>query len=230
MKPRFSLAALLAVVGFCGIGFAALRFPSYLAASALFTLALGVLTAAGINVIYMRGDRRVFWVGFLISGGVYFTASFGFSEQLGARLVTAALLDIVHPYVVHPRGIPFAPKVTIGPGVRGPNLLRAGSQNGITWVRGPTEWELWSTLQPYRGPGFQLRPFGGGVQTAQMPLVSTFEPFHCVGHSVLTLFIAFLGGILTRCFFSSRQTPNAARSAQRDMKLWDSRPEAQATC
>ena len=41
MMPRFSISRLVAFVVVCGVGFAALRSPSALWASILFTLTLG---------------------------------------------------------------------------------------------------------------------------------------------------------------------------------------------
>jgi hypothetical protein len=69
--PRFSIASVLAVIAIFAVALAPLRSPSYLWANVTFSLALGALVVAVINVVYVRGAGRAYWLGFLLCGGIY---------------------------------------------------------------------------------------------------------------------------------------------------------------
>src|SRR5260370_36124608 len=103
--PRFSLAALLAVVAFCGVAFAALHSPSYLWANAMFTVALGALVIAAINVLYSQGRVRAFWARLLIAGGTYFAVCSlpGLRETVCPRLFTEPVFDFMYALVAPPQ-------------------------------------------------------------------------------------------------------------------------------
>jgi hypothetical protein len=100
--PRFSIAALLVVVAVCGVLFAALSSPSDLWAKGLFTLALGALVVAVINVLFSGGCSRAFWAGFLIAGGTYFVVSTtpGLRDHLVPQLFTELVLDQIYRDIV----------------------------------------------------------------------------------------------------------------------------------
>jgi hypothetical protein len=217
MPPRSSIARLVALVALCGVAFAALRSPSQLWASALFALALGSLPVALIHVLYLRGRRRAFWAGFLICGSAYFAASLGpwFRDEFGPRMVTTALLDLLYVQVSPPATAPnngwtagtaAAPPptsgwsganaggpVTIsgGPGMTAAVLAQvvAGSPPAAPTTR----WDAWTV--PDRADGV-------GYQVGQLALAST-APFRRIGHSLLTLLIAALGGCYARYRFAA---------------------------
>ena len=62
--PRFSIASVLAVIAIFAVALAALRSPSYIWANVTFSLALGALFVGVINVVYVRGAGRAYWLGF----------------------------------------------------------------------------------------------------------------------------------------------------------------------
>src|SRR4051812_10405378 len=76
-RPRFTLAHLMAVVLFLGLGFAALRSGSLLWASATFTLTVAALSAAILGAMARRGRVRMTWAGFALFGWVYLGTTFG---------------------------------------------------------------------------------------------------------------------------------------------------------
>jgi hypothetical protein len=185
MRPRFSVARLLAVIALCGVGFAALRSPSHLWASAVFAVALGSLPLALLNAIYRRERQRAFWVGFLVCGAAYFAATKGpwFRDEFGPRLVTTAALDLLYIRVAPPPtgagGDPFTwAKAAV--------LDESGSKEYFTFVSPPrTQWAEWT--EPDRTTGL-------GLQVSKITLVSP-ETFRSIGHSLFTLVLAALGGL-----------------------------------
>src|SRR5262245_47175994 len=94
IRPRISIARLMVVVGVIAVGFAALRTPSQLWASGIYSLALAAFTIAVLAIAYRRGEKRAFWVGFLFCGGVSMVLAFGpwIAEQDGYPLVTTGIL------------------------------------------------------------------------------------------------------------------------------------------
>ena len=76
-RLRFTLAQLMAVVIFIGLGFAALPSASPLWSSAVFTLTVTVLSAAILAAMARRGRARMTWAGFALFGWVYLGTTFG---------------------------------------------------------------------------------------------------------------------------------------------------------
>jgi hypothetical protein len=66
---RWSIAGMMGMVLACAVGFAALRHPTILVASAAFTVALTVLLFAVLAAL--RGRHRTFWLGFALAGWAY---------------------------------------------------------------------------------------------------------------------------------------------------------------
>jgi hypothetical protein len=191
MKVRFSIGLLLAFIALCGLGLAALRSPSHLWASTLFAVALGSLPVAVLNAIYARERRRAFWTGFLVIGGSYFVATQGpwFRDEFGPRLVTTAVLDLGYVQVAP---APAAPNAAVG------TLLAQVSPNGnnaynelvqqLLALSGPqprSQWSAWTEPDRTGGVGLQV----GGLTVASP------ETFRRIGHSLLTLVLAALGGL-----------------------------------
>src|SRR4051812_29116963 len=98
-RPRVSIAGLMGVVLFIGVGFAALKGASRLWASALFTLTLAVLLGASLGAVARRGPERMAWTGFAVFGWSYLILSFWLlpwpkSDPLGPPpLLAEVLLD-----------------------------------------------------------------------------------------------------------------------------------------
>lgn len=76
-RLRFTLAQLMAIVLFIGIGFAAVRASSLLWASAVFTLTVAVLSAGILAAMVRKGRARLTWAGFALFGWVYLGTTFG---------------------------------------------------------------------------------------------------------------------------------------------------------
>ncbi len=102
-RLRFTIAQTMAAVFFLGFGFAALRSPSWIWASTLFSLVATLLAVATLTAVYRRGARRAFWTGFALCGCLYvgLTSSPWIDSSAGqsAPVVTSALMDLAYPTI-----------------------------------------------------------------------------------------------------------------------------------
>jgi hypothetical protein len=203
--PRFSIASILAVIAIFAVALAALRNPSYLWASVTFSLALGALVVAIVNVSYGRAHSRAYWLGFSLFGGIYFAICSlpGLHDSVCPRLATEVVLDLLYPYVS-----PAAPTSTSG--VTTVTTTFATTNSGaapptpisstaawtfpvVTFAQQPPpqsiqRWTAWN--QPDRTVGV-------GYQIGTVSLCSS-EAFRRIGHSMFTLLVAVLGGTFAR--------------------------------
>ena len=132
---RISIGRLLLVIACCGVGFAALRSPSWIWASTVYSVVVASLAAATLNAVYRLGARRAFWTGFALYGWLYLGLNTypRSDSNVSPLIVTTVLMDLAYP--------------TIG-GMGG---------TGGTGVTTESIWGYWS--QPPRG----AMPFGWAV-------------------------------------------------------------------
>jgi hypothetical protein len=99
---RFSLRGLLGAIGILAVGLACLMFASSPWADTSVSITLGALTVALIGVVYRRGDRRAFWVGFALCGWAYMALSSGswFASDFRYHLVTTRVLRWAYPWLI----------------------------------------------------------------------------------------------------------------------------------
>ncbi len=183
MRPRVSIRRMLALIVAFGIALAALRSPSNLGANALLTLTLAALVVSVINFVYSRARVRAFWVGFLIAGSAYFLLHW--VTPLGDRLVSVPLLDILYPHLVPPE--PTQPVARASAGRTYAILVSRGAFGGPP----PPDhgrWAVWT--EPDRTSGL-----GAAVGSV---MLSSPEPYRLIGHSLITLVVAALGGLYAR--------------------------------
>jgi hypothetical protein len=225
--PRFTIRGLIIVIAILGVTLAALLSPSQLVANAVFSLALGSLLVATVNVFISGWEAgRAHWLGFFCVGGVYFAICFvpGLRESICPRLVTEAVLDFAYP-IVAPSELPAVPPTgatTAGSGATSMNAAVAmnmmmqgqtmGSPGGATlWVRtmalapgsqtSESRWSVWT--EPDRSTGV-------GYQIGTIALVSS-EPFRTIGHSMFVLLLGMLGGAYARRRYTAWFTREQAR-------------------
>jgi hypothetical protein len=68
-RLRVTIAQLMAVILFVGFGFAALRNANPFWASAAFSLAIVSISVAAVGALARKGEARMPWAGFAITGG-----------------------------------------------------------------------------------------------------------------------------------------------------------------
>lgn len=76
-RIRFTIAALMSIILVAAIGLAALRDPSELWASAIFSLTVVGLLVSALAAIARTGAARLACLGFLLFAGAYLALSFG---------------------------------------------------------------------------------------------------------------------------------------------------------
>jgi hypothetical protein len=96
-RLRISIAALMGLVLFVGVGFAALKNPTIVWASALFTLVVTLLAVATVGGLVRQGRSRAAFIGAAVFGWSYVGIAFGLgSSGNGATpppFLTKALMD-----------------------------------------------------------------------------------------------------------------------------------------
>ena len=93
---RLTIAGLMTFVLFAAVGFAALRQPTLLWASAVFTATVLLLSTAVVGALARQGRGRLIWSGAAIFGWAYLLIAFGLgSTSNGATppFLTKALSD-----------------------------------------------------------------------------------------------------------------------------------------
>jgi hypothetical protein len=77
-KLRFSIAGLMILVVLSSLGLAAMKNPTALWASALFSLAVVIFSTSALGVFFDRRSNRSSWAGIALFGWVYLVIAFGF--------------------------------------------------------------------------------------------------------------------------------------------------------
>jgi hypothetical protein len=189
---RISILGLMGLISVLAVGIAALRRPSALWATSLYSLALAAFTLAVLSAIYRRGVARASSAGFATCGWAYMALAFapGSAEigevQLVAtefrepRLVTTALLHILYPHL--------GPADPARAGGMGPGGIMGGRMPDPP----PSPWQMWSGVPLDHG---QVRI---GDSTAYfLPL------YQRCGHALMALLVAALGGLFARLAYAA---------------------------
>jgi hypothetical protein len=178
---RITIARLLLIIVYFGVGFAALRSPSWIWSSTIFSAMVGLLAASTLTAIYRLGPRRAFWTGFALFGWLYLGLSscLRTGSDLSPLIVTSALMDFAYPAISDVAGGAGGMFV---PGMGAPGM--AGMRGAVVVSgSGPTTegiWAYWS--QPSQG----AFPFHWAVP----------EPFRVICHGLLTPIVALVGGFI----------------------------------
>jgi hypothetical protein len=178
---RVPIAGLMLSVLPVGVGLAALRDPSELWASALFTLTLLALLVSVLGTVARRGASQMAFLGFALFGGSYLVLAFGpwaWVNPDGLRpppLVTRMLLAHVRESKVGP--------VANWPEIR---LDASWYNHAQQLAYGPAD----LTIMP--------PPSGVPVSPGSLYLVFDVSPYKQIAHSVLALLAGTLGAIAGR--------------------------------
>ena len=193
IRPRFSIAALMGLVFLLGVGLAAFRYPNKLWASFFFSIAIGAMVVGSLGAMFHRGLPQKFWMGYATCGWLYLLMNFGpwFESKVSPYLFTTAGLDLIYPHIAAPEQTAMREN---DDGVFG---LAGGFGGGNAPVN---IWEHWTKID------------GAADQFA---IANNFDvnrstPFQMIGHSILALVIAYIGGLIARRF--ARLGANASAS------------------
>ncbi len=193
---RFHLGSLVTLVLLVGIGLAALRESNAVWDSSIFSVAAGVLSISTLLAIHRTEKKRAFWIGFALFGWAYLGLSL--VPSIESRLITT-------------RGLASLPSKI-------PKSIAGGLAN--------FDYDNDGLMDLAVANGFQLSPFyrkkGNGTFEDLTPadgskwvwsvnsLVGprgTTENFVRIGHSLLALVAAFVGGLISRYLFAKSREP-----------------------
>jgi hypothetical protein len=206
---RFHLGTLLLIVLLVAVGFAALRESNEIWESSVFSITLGVLPISILFAMHRTEKRRAFWLGFALFGAAYLAMSL--VPPIQSRLITSKALAYLDSKV--PRSIPagFAYFDYDNDGAMDlyvvnnsqPNALYLNRGNGtfvdVTTVSGSNP-----AVKQVVGEGWVSNAL---VRPALAGSSGTTENFVKIGHSLLALIVALLGGQLSRHLHATnRQT------------------------
>jgi len=191
---RFHIGTLLLIILFVGIGLAALRESSDLWESGIFATTLGILLISILLAVHRREARRAFWIGFTLIGWIYLGLTF--MPSIESRLVTTKALAFVKPAVHGRAPIGLATfdyddgsiDLYVVNDSQSP-VLYHNNGNGtfadVTAVAG---------LKPAGKQAWFPNILAGPALTG----LGTTENFVRIGHSLLALIAASVGGLLSR--------------------------------
>jgi hypothetical protein len=200
--PRFTIRNLLLIVLFVAVAVAALREATDGWDSSLFGLTFLILLTAVLLAVHRTDRKRAYWLGFVLFGWTYLVASL--ITPIEARLPTTKALAYLDSKLPGRERI-WLTEVLATSNTTNPNTIQAVafSPQGSTLTTSSQgvvrRWDV-TTSKLLAGPN------------------GTTENFVHIGHSLLVLVIALLGGRLSRYLYKSGQEeqvrpPNDSTSA-----------------
>ena len=180
---RFSIASLLGLVLFVAVSVAALRASTDAWDSGILGLTLLMLLTAVLLAVHCTDLRRAYWIGFALFGWAYLVVSL--VPSLESRLPTTKGLAYLDAKLPGREG-----SVTLTVAL---NQTRTNAQPIVAFS--PQGNTLATTLQG----NVQLWDVATGKRLAV--LGGNTETFIRIGHSLLSLLMAFAGGHLSRYLY-----------------------------
>jgi hypothetical protein len=201
-RIRFNIASLLVVVLVLGVGFAALREASDLWESGVFTLTLAALLISILLAAHRTESKRAFWIGFALFGWTYLGLSL--VPSIESRLISTkalAFLDSKVPRSI-PAGFVYADFDNDG------KMDLYVANNALYPNKGTVVFEDVTANAGLNPAGNQGKGSGSLdlKNSARLWLrgsVGTTENFLRIGHSLIALIAASLGGYISRRLYAN---------------------------
>jgi ABC-type transport system involved in multi-copper enzyme maturation permease subunit len=188
---RFHLATLVILVLLLPVGLAALRESNEIWDSSIFSLTLGVLLISILLAIYRTEKRRAFWIGFALFGSAYLALSL--VPSIESRLITSKALHYLDSKM--PRSISGG-LAYIDPYVVSWDVVFSNNSQPNAVV---LDKEIGKLEDVTAAAGSNLAWFPN-ILAEPLPNGSTgtTENFIRIGHSLLAVVAALLGGRLSK--------------------------------
>jgi hypothetical protein len=192
---RFHLGTLVILVLLLGVGFAALRESNEIWERSIFSITLAVLLISILLTIHRAGKRQAFWLGFAVFGSAYLGLSL--VPSIESRLITTKGLACFDSEMA-----PSIPGALVDVDYfywRMDSFVANNSQPVPLYVdKGNGTFED-ETLATGSNTAWFLNSFVGSRGTR--------EHFVRIGHSLLALIAAFLGGLISRHLYAKNREP-----------------------
>ncbi len=195
--PRCTIRSLLGVVLFVAFAVAALRAANDAWDGSLFALTSLILLTATLLAVHRTHQRRAFWLGFALFGWAYLVASL--IPPIGSKLPTIRGLAFIDSKIPGRETSwvttsPPYPNIYTSPVFSSPVLPVGYTPQGFTLTT-----SMPGNVWIYDATTGKLLAGAGG----------TTENFIRIGHSLLPLLLAFLGGHLSRYLYGKEQSSSA---------------------
>jgi hypothetical protein len=199
-------------------------------------LAFGLVGVAVLGVVYGRGRRRSWWLGFALFAGGYLLLAFGpwFAEQVGPRLATTRGLEYVHSRAVWGPGTP-----PVDPVIHRSQLLKRREDLRLRLGRlqqagGLNDRETQALQQSLQTRLSDLDRRFGAIQASStltaasapgaagstptpinrwktlLPGAANYDPFLRVGHCLFAVLSGVIGGLVAIRFHALRERDESA--------------------
>lgn len=230
-RPTISIRAMLCVVAFVGLACVALVRANSIWSTVMFTAALAVISLGVLAAILRRGTKQAYWIGFALFGWLYLwmahwrgdpdvqfgpsTVSWRMQQDETGTLATTRFL--VHVYTE------WLPKIRETPASTQAPAYVAGSSgyviNADAGGYGGTG--AYGGMVPpgnaFGGPGAGGGGMGSTLVVTTPPAIVSYPAMHefmRVGHSLLTIILAVIGGIVATYLHQTRDGATARTSGE----------------
>jgi hypothetical protein len=184
---RFHIGTLVIFVLILGVGLAALRESNETWDRSVFSITLGMLLISILLTVHRTEKRRAFWLGFALFGSVYLGLSL--IPSIESRLITSRGLAYLGSKVPRssPAGAGFVYFDYDNDGSMDLYVVNNSQRSALYRNKGNAGWVLDVVAAGLAGSS------------------GTTENFVRIGHSLLVLIGAFLGGRFSRYFFAKNR-------------------------
>jgi hypothetical protein len=191
---RFHIGTLLLTVLLVGVGFAALRESNETWDGSIFSITLGVLLISIMLAIHRTEKRRAFWLGFALFGLAYL--GFSLVPSIEPRLITKKALVFLDSKI--PRSVPIGfTYFEYGENSMDLSVVNDSQSSALHFNKGNvTLYDV--TAVSGSNPNIVVGP-------ALVGSIGTTEHFVRIGHSLLALIAALLGGQLSRRLYAGNR-------------------------
>jgi hypothetical protein len=207
---RFHLGTIVILILILGVCFAALREANETWDSIIFSITLGVLLFSILLAIHRTEERRAFWLGFALFGSAYL--GFSLIPSIEPRLITTKALTFLNSKL--PRSIPagFAYADFDNDGKMDLYVVNNSQPNTLYLNKGNDTFEDVTASAGMNPAGNQVT--GNGRLDLSISAghwlrgtMGTTENFMRIGHSLVALIVALLGGLLSKFIRSKNAIP-----------------------
>lgn len=191
-RPRLSILWLMAAIVLISLGFAALRKPTILWASLIFTVAVAFSATAILGAMAGQGRVRIGWAGVAVFGWAYLVMSFGPFPNGNGVTCPPFPTQVLNDYLKNVRE--SAEKAL---SIQHPawGLMRVDSRPAAETVLNAPRRAGWVAV-PSAGPiGFVATPPSG---TPPAPTVPYYDGLNLrrIGHALGAILFSLLGGLV----------------------------------
>lgn len=221
-RPTISIRAMFCVVAFVGLACVALVRANSIWSTVMFTAALAVISLGVLAAILRRGAKQAYWIGFALFGWLYLWMAHWRSDpdvQFGSNVISWRMQQDETGPLATTRLLAYfytewLPKIRETPAAtQAPPYI--GSGGYATSVPNVTAGGYGGMVPPggaFGGPGAGGGGMGGVVVVTTPPAIVNYPAMHefmRVGHSLLTIILAVIGGIVATYLYQTRDRATA---------------------